>query len=102
MALAAALESLREELQLAWDAGEGSPIRFGVSDVKLTLDVVARREAEGGGKIRWWLVEAGGSVAAAKEQTQTLELTLKPGIYDTQGKLVGPLAVAGDQAKPGD
>lgn len=102
MDLAAALESLRSELQIAWESGEASSIRFAVSEVKLTLEVVAKREAEGGGKIRWWLVEAGGSVTAGTDRTQTLDLTLKPGIYDTQGKLVGPLAVAGDQPKPGD
>ena len=100
MGLSAALEGLREELETAWEQGAGKALRFRVSNVTLTLEVVARRETEGSGKIRWWLVEAGGGVTAGKETTQTLVLTLTPGVYDAQGNLK-PLDVAGDQPQPG-
>lgn len=100
MGLSAALEGLREELETAWQHGAGRALRFRVSDVTLTLEVVARRETEGSGKIRWWLVEAGGGVTAGKDTTQTLVLTLTPGVYDMQGNLQ-PLDVAGDQPRPG-
>jgi hypothetical protein len=100
MGLSAALEGLREELETAWKQGAGKTLRFRVSDVTLTLEAVARRETEGSGKIRWWLVEAGGGVSAGRETTQTLVLTLTPGVYDAQGNLQ-PLDVAGDQPRPG-
>jgi hypothetical protein len=100
MGLSAALDGLREELEAAWEQGAGKALRFRVSNVALTLEVVARRETEGSGKIRWWLIEAGGGVTAGEETTQTLVLTLTPGVYDAQGNLK-PLDVAGDQPRPG-
>ena len=100
MGLSAALEGLREELESTWKEGAGKAIRFRVSDVTLTLEAVARRDVQGGGKIRWWLIEAGGDVTAGKETTQTLVLRLTPGLYDAQGNPL-PLDVAGDQPQPG-
>jgi hypothetical protein len=100
LGLSAALEGLRGELESAWEKGAGKPIRFRVSEVTLTLEAVARRDTQGGGKIRWWLIEAGGDVTAGKETTQTLVLSLTPGLYDAQGNL-RPLDVVGDQAQPG-
>ena len=100
MGLSAALEGLREELESTWEKGAGKAIRFRVSEVTLTLEAVARRDVQGGGKIRWWLIEAGGDVTAGRETTQTLVLTLTPGLYDAQGN-PRPLDVAGDQPQPG-
>jgi hypothetical protein len=100
MGLASALDGLREELETAWEKGAGHTVRFRVSSVTLTLEAVARREVEGSGKIRWWLVEAGGGVSAGRESTQTLVLTLTPGLYDAQGN-PSPLDVAGEQPEPG-
>lgn len=100
MGLSSALEGLREELESAWAESAGKTVRFRVSEVTLTLNAVARRDVEGSGKIRWWLIEAGGGVTAGTETTQTLVLTLTPGLYDTQGNL-GPLDVSGEQRQPG-
>lgn len=100
MGLSSALDGLREELESAWVKGAGKTVRFRVSSVTLTLEAVARRQAEANGKIRWWLVEAGGGVTAGKESTQTLVLTLTPGQYDAQGN-PRPLDVAGEQPEPG-
>ena len=100
MGLSAALEGLREDLESAWEKGAGKAIRFRVSEVTLTLEAVARRDVEGSGKIRWWLIEAGGGVTAGRETTQTLVLKLTPGLYDVQGNR-SPLDVAGDQPEPG-
>ena len=100
MGLSAALEGLREELESAWEKGAGKPIRFRVSEVTLTFEAVARRDTQGGGKIRWWLIEAGGDVTVGRENTQTVTLMLTPGLYDAQGNS-RPLDVAGDQAQPG-
>jgi len=99
--LSAALEGLRAELESTWEKSAGKAIRFRIGEVTLTLEAVARRDAKGGGKIRWWLIEAGGDVTAGKETTQTLVLKLTPGLHDAQGKLL-PLDVAGNQPQPGD
>lgn len=95
LGLSTALEALREELEVAWKRSADSAIRFVVSNVTLALEAVARRHVEGSGKIRWWLVEAGGSASAGTAATQTLVLTLTPGLYDEQGYR-GPL-IAGDE-----
>src|SRR4051794_16244634 len=81
-----ALEGLRDELEASWRAGENQRVRFGVPQVTLTVEAVARREAQGGGKIRWWLVEAGGEAKRASETTQTLVLTLSPTFRDEDGR----------------
>jgi Trypsin-co-occurring domain 2 len=100
MGLSTALEGLREELANAWEQGAAKTLRFRVSGVTLTLEAVVRRETEGSGKIRWWLVEAGGGFTAGSETTQTLVLTLTPGLYDAHGNS-RPLDVAGEQSQPG-
>jgi hypothetical protein len=100
LGLSAALEGLREELAEAWQSGKDKAVRFRVSEVTLTLDAVAHRDVEGGGKIRWWVIEAGGSAKTGTQTTQTLVLTLKPSLYDDQGH-AGPLDVGADQAEPG-
>ena len=98
--LASALEALREELESAWDAGQGRRVRFRASEVTLTVETVARRDRDGSGKIRWWLVEAGAAVKSGQERTQTLTLTLTPLMYDEAGRS-GPLDVDAVQRVPG-
>ena len=100
LGLAAALEALREELESAWQSGQGRAVRFRTSEVTLTLTTVARLDKEGSGKIRWYVVEAGGAVKSGSEQTQTLTVTLTPLLYDEDGR-PEPLDVVGDQPVPG-
>lgn len=100
LGLAAALEALRHELESAWQSGQGQNVRFRASEVTLTLETVARLDKEGSGKIRWYVVEAGGGLKSGKERTQTLTLTLTPLLYDEQGRLL-PLDIAGQQRVPG-
>jgi hypothetical protein len=94
------LETLREELEQAWVASQGRRVRFQVPHVTLTVQATARRENKAGGKLRWWLVEAGGEHDSARENIQTLVLELSPQFHDEVGG-VGPLEVGGDQAEPG-
>lgn len=98
--LAAALDGLRDELESAWRSSQGQRVRFRATEVTLTVETVARREKDGSGKIRWWLVEAGGGVKSGTERTQTLVLTLTPQLYDESGQPV-PLDVAANQPSPG-
>jgi len=66
----------------------------------MTVQAVTRTETKGVGKLRWYLIEAGGEGTAGKETTQTLVLTLTPSLYDDTGQ-PGPLDVGGDQPEPG-
>jgi hypothetical protein len=97
--VSSALEGLRTELEEAWLASQGRRVRFRVSAVTLTIQAVARREIEGGGKVRWYLIEAGGEARSARESTQTLVLTLTPSFYDESGKQ-SPLDVHGEEPTP--
>jgi hypothetical protein len=98
--LAAALDALREELASAWSASQDKRVRFRASAVTMTVQTVARLDKDGSGKIRWWLVEAGGGVKSGSERAQTLTLTLTPQLYDDAGKPV-PLDVDATQMAPG-
>ena len=99
--LATALEALRDELESAWSASQGRKVRFRASTVTLTVETVARLDKDGSGKIRWWLVEAGGAVKSGRERTQTLTLTLTPMLDDdNEGKPV-PLDIDASQPSPG-
>lgn len=100
LGLASALEGLRDELEEAWRKGQDRSVRFQASEVTLTLTTVTRLDKDGSGKIRWYIIEAGGGVKKGTEQTQTLTLTLSPMHADAQGKLA-PLAVSAAQAEPG-
>jgi hypothetical protein len=99
--LAVALEALRQELDDAWRESQGKRVRFRASQVTLSVQAVVRSDNSMGGKLRWWVVEAGAERTAGQEATQTLELTLTPELFDEDGKLVGPLDVSGQQSEPG-
>lgn len=99
LGLASALEAVRGELELAWRAGEGHPVRFQASEVTLTLSTVARMDKDGSGKVRWYVIEAGGGVKSGSERAQTLTLTLVPVHVDALGQST-PLSIYGDQAQP--
>jgi Trypsin-co-occurring domain 2 len=98
--LASAIEALRNELETAWLAGQERPVRFLASEITLTLTTVARLDKEGSGKIRWYLLEAGGSVTSGSERTQTLTLKLAPERVAADGTST-PLRVTGHQPVPG-
>jgi hypothetical protein len=101
LAVSAAIESLRDELEQAWKAGQGRPVQFGIDEISLTLTVVATGKKAGGGKIRWYVVEAGGDASSENSTTQTLELKLRPALVNTATGQSWPLRVSGSQSKPG-
>lgn len=102
--VADAIELLRDELEMALEKGAGRSVQFGVSDVTLTVSVVAGKSKDAVGRIRWWVVEAGGSGTWSRDVTQTLVLTLHPvrvgpdgtraplnvGAVDSETPAVGP------------
>lgn len=98
--LSAAIEALRSELEEALAASKGQKVSFQVSELTMTLQTVASKDFKAGGKLRWWVVEAGADRGSGHEATQTLELKLLPRVLDKDGRTV-PLDVADNQKRPG-
>lgn len=95
IALADMIAELRAELMRAraqgdaMQAGEDSeedsePVRFGVVDAEIELQVTASTEDGGSGGIKFWVVTAGVESKAGKSSIQTLRLKLSP--VDSEGK----------------
>jgi hypothetical protein len=82
--LAEAIEGLRNDLQEAVERGLKKRLRFMLSPIELTLNVVATQEANG--KIGWKVLEVGGSVD--RETTQELKLTLTPSWHADDGTVL--------------
>lgn len=91
--LAEAITALREELLLAIDAGEGTPMRFRLAPVELSLQVAVTKE--GSGKIGWHVLGLGASYESAT--TQTLKLRLEPAWRQADGTFDGDFLVTDQQ-----
>ena len=96
--VADAIELLRDELEAALEKGAGRPVQFRIPDVTLTVSVVAGKSKDAVGKIRWWVIEAGGSGSWSHEVTQTLVLTLHPERVEPNGRRV-PLDVGAEDSE---
>jgi hypothetical protein len=88
--LAAAIAALREELVTATGEGNGKNMRFRLSSVDLSLQVVVTKEGEG--KIGWKILGLGGSYEAAT--TQTLNVTLEPVWLQSDGSYTSDFVIA--------
>jgi len=79
---------VRRELQWAQDVDRDQPLRFNVDSVSLDLVVDATTTKKGGGgldlKVLGVGISAGGGAEAARQQTNTIHLTLSA--TDTDGK----------------
>jgi len=91
IALADMVAELRAELMRAraqgdaMQTGEDSePVRFGVVDAEIELQVTASTEDGGSGCIKFWVVTAGVESKAGESSIQTLRLKLSP--VDSEGK----------------
>jgi hypothetical protein len=92
--LADALESLRDGLEEAWEKGQGSKVRFEVSEVTLTIETEIHKDTDASAGVRWYVLHAGASKKTGTGTTQTLVLTLTPALYDEKGNRM-PLNVHG-------
>ena len=68
---------LREELKAA-QAARDPELQFTVGPVTVEFTVVSGREGGPEGKVRFWVIEAGGSAKWSASETQTVTLTLTP------------------------
>jgi hypothetical protein len=96
--VADAIELLRDELEAALQKGVGRPVQFKIPDVTLTVSVVAGKSKDAVGKIRWWVIEAGGSGKWSRDVTQTLVLTLHPERVKPDGTRI-PLDVGAEDSE---
>jgi hypothetical protein len=76
--LADVISELRKELERARASAKGSSLRFELGPVELEVTVALDREGTTGGKVRFWVVEAGAEGKVAAMSTQRIKLTLQP------------------------
>jgi hypothetical protein len=95
--LACVIGDLREELERAIVAGAGQALQFELGPVELEVSVAVERSGSGGGKVRFWVVEAGGERAKDTTGTQRIKLVLTPRLgAGGQGAFVGGRAELGE------
>jgi hypothetical protein len=71
------VSGLRAELRAA-QAARDPGLQFAVGPVSVEFAVVTEREGGPEAKVRFWVVEAGGSARWSREATQKVSLTLTP------------------------
>jgi hypothetical protein len=76
--LAELIAQLRAELTAAMAEGAGEHLRFELGPVELELAVQVDKEAKSGGKVRFWVVDAGAEGKLGSSTTQKIKLTLHP------------------------
>ncbi|ONK11986.1 hypothetical protein STBA_27220 [Streptomyces sp. MP131-18] len=96
--LADLIRQLREEIKAAATAGAepGETLRFEVGPVEVEVTVAVSREAGANGKVRFWVVDAGGDSRFARSATQRITLTLHPKEVTPDGTTRSPL-ISGDE-----
>lgn len=95
--LSSVIRDLRDELERAIVAGAGETLRFELGPVELEVAVAVERSDGGGGKVRFWVIEAGGERTKDTTATQRIKLVLTPQIGDG-----GQSAYVGGPAEPGE
>ncbi|WP_372495062.1 trypco2 family protein [Nocardioides pinisoli] len=76
--LAEAIAVLREELVTAMEGGSGARVQFAVGPVDLEFQTEVGREGGVGGKVRFWVVEAGAEGKVSSASTQLVKIHLQP------------------------
>ena len=76
--LSAVIKDLRDELQSAIKVGKGEDLRFELGTIELEVTVAVDRSDDGGGKVRFWVVELGAKRRRDTANTQRIKLSLTP------------------------
>lgn len=95
--LSSMIRDLRRELNSAMAEAEGEQLRFELGPVQIEATVTVGTEKSGQGKVRFWVIEAGGDGKATRSDLQKITLTLQPRLAGTPGS---PL-ISGDEI-PGE
>ncbi len=76
LGLAETVEALRAELAQAAAAGARADFQFPVSGVQLEFHVGVTKAGEAKAGVKFWVVELGGGGSYAREEIQTVTVTL--------------------------
>ena len=87
LGLAETMEALRAELAQAAAAGAAAGFQFPVAGVQLEFHVGVKKIGEGKAGVKFYVVELGGSGSYAREEIQTVTVTLGPPV-DQNGETV--------------
>ena len=82
LGLAETMEALRAELAQAAAAGAAAGFQFPVAGVQLEFHVGVTKAGEGKAGVRFYVVELGGSGSYAREEIQTVTVTLGAPVDD--------------------
>jgi hypothetical protein len=85
--LAETVEALRAELARAAAAGADAGFQFPVAGVQLEFHVAVTKTGEGKAGVKFYVVELGGSGSYAREEIQTVTVTLGSPV-DQHGNVV--------------
>ncbi|MFG3117858.1 trypco2 family protein [Streptomyces sp. NPDC048197] len=85
--LVEALKAVREGLAAAQRDGEGSPLRFKVSDVTLELGIELRHSASASGGVKAFVVSADARGERTKAETHKLTVNLQ--VHRPDDTLIG-------------
>lgn len=80
LGLAETIAALRAELAQAVEAASDADIRFQVGQVQLEFHVGVTRQGGGSAGVRFWVVELGGDASYAREEVQTVTVTLESAV----------------------
>lgn len=89
------IAELRSELAEAQKQGAGKELRFTVEEIEIELKVGITKEVEAGGKVKFWVYEAGLKGGVSEQDLQRVLLKIKPTHSGVS------LEVSGETPKPG-
>ncbi len=72
------IHTLRRELQVSMAVSEDEDLRFEVPEVEVELKIAIARSRKLGGKVAFWVVEAGAGAEKSAAQVHTFRLRLRP------------------------
>jgi len=78
MGLKEVMDSLRQQMAEAIQAGEAEEFRFDVEKIEVELHTQIERSSEAGGKINFWVTELGVGGASKDASGHVLRFELKP------------------------
>ena len=83
--LAAVLEALRGELNIAKREGDRDELRFNIDNLEIELQTVVEKKVAGeaGGKIRFWVLDADTKANGEYKDTVTQKIKLTLKVVDT-------------------